>query len=300
VARWGEFQDSSVEEARTLEHRRLTELAGTGPELSAVRRLAIPAGDREIPAVAYRPTGQPAPGVLVWLHGGGWVVGTLEGTDFQARVLARASGCVVISVDYRLAPEHRFPAAAEDALAAVVWAEANAESLGAARRRVAVGGDSAGGNLAAATTLLARDRGGPKIAFQLLVYPATCREPVGSSRERYADGYWLTAAAMEWFWDRYLADDEAAASPYASPLLAESLAGLPPALMVLAEYDVLHDEGQRYAERLRHASVPVTLRRHEGMVHGFIGCGGIVGQASEALREAGQAVRAGLVEPRST
>jgi acetyl esterase len=217
-----------------------------------------------------------------------------DGADFQARTLARASNCVVLSVDYRLAPEHPFPTPAEDAFAAVRWAATNAEALGAERDRIAVGGDSAGGNLTAAVTLMARERGGPDIAFQLLVYPTIVRDLEADSRDRYAEGYWLTTADMDWFWAQYLARDGDATHGHASPLLAESLEDLPPTMIVLAECDVLHDEGVLYARRLQQAGVPVTIRRYEGMIHGFSACARIVGDATAALADAGAAVGGAL------
>jgi acetyl esterase len=290
VAAWDQPDEPSAEATRADELRRQAELGGTGPELFAVRQVTIPVAGRELPAVAYRPGREPTPGVLVWLHGGGWVAGSPDSVQAQARALAQASGCVVLSVDYRLAPEHRFPAAAEDALAAVAWAAAEAESLGAAGGQVAVGGDSAGGNLAAAATLMARDRGEPQIDFQLLVYPVLARDPATASRVRYADGHWLTAAGLEWCWGQYLERDADAASPYASPLLADSLADLPPALIVLAECDVLCDEGRRYGERLQQDGVAATVLVHAGMLHGFMACAGVVGAGWAALREAGQVV----------
>jgi acetyl esterase/lipase len=291
-----------VEAMRVGERWRVAELAGTGEHVHEVRPVAIPAGRQDIPAVAYRPTADVAAGVLVWLHGGGFVVGSPAAADYQARGLARASGCVVLTVDYRLAPEHRFPAGLEDALTAVRWAAEHAESLGA-RRRIAVGGDSAGGNLAAAVALMARDQGGPQIDFQVMIYATFGRDVVTASRQRLAEGYWLTAEWLNWCWEQYLERDEDATNPYASPLLAESLAGLPPALIVVAECDVLHDEGELYAERLRQDGVSVSLVRYEGMLHGFIACAAVVGEAGEALRAIGQEVGDGLrleAEPRPT
>ena len=295
VSKWPVLADQTVVDARALEQRRKQELGGVEQDVFEVRSVLIPAAGARIPALLYRPSPDVAPGILVWLHGGGWVVGSPQLSDDQARALANASGCAVLSVGYRLAPEHRFPTPAMDALAAVAWAAANADALGAEPGRVAVGGDSAGGNLAAAATIMARDQGAPRIDFQVLVYPVACRHIELSSRHRYADGYWLTGEALAWFWEHYLEHDEDAANPYASPLLSESLAGLPPAFVLLAECDVLHDEGERYAERLRQHGVSTELRRYPGMLHGFMACGGVVDAAWDALRDAGEAVRAGLV-----
>ncbi|HEX7291927.1 MAG TPA: alpha/beta hydrolase [Conexibacter sp.] len=295
IERWGGSVELTIEQARADEERRKDELAGVGPELYEVRQLTVPGPAGVLPAVAYRATADVAPGVLVWLHGGGWAVGSPATCDAQVRAIAAGSGCTVLSIDYRLAPEHRFPSAVEDAYAAVAWAADHADQLGARTGRLAVGGDSAGGNLAAATTLLARDRGGPVIDFQLLVYPATCCELDAPSRGRYAEGHWLTQAAMEFFWRSYLATPEDATSPYASPLLAESVHGLPPALVVLAECDVLHDEGERYAQRLQEAGSAVEVRRYEGMLHGFLAVAGVVESAWDVLRDAGRAVGDALV-----
>jgi acetyl esterase len=258
--------------------------------MAEVRMLTIPSDGGGVPARLYRPLPGTADGVLVWLHGGGCVLGSLDGSDDQARGLANASGCAVLSVDYRLAPEHRFPAGLEDAYAAVSWAAAHPDELGVRPCRVAIGGDSAGGNLAAAVALLARDRGGPPIELQLLVYPVTCQGLNAPSWRRYADGHWLTAETMNRFWEYYLDRAEGATHPYASPLRSESLADLPPAVVLLAECDVLHDEGARYAQRLEQAGIPTQLHCYEGMIHGFMACGGVVERAWEAWRVAGEAV----------
>jgi acetyl esterase len=294
VAAWN-LTEPTVANARTGELRRQAELAGSAPPLHAIEPIAIPVGERELAALAYRPTAEEAPGTLVWLHGGGWIAGTCDGAAVQASALARASGCVVLAVDYRLAPEHPFPAGLDDAYAATAWAARRLPELGVvADGRVAVGGDSSGGNLAAAVTLMARDRGGPRIDFQLLVYAPFQRSAPTESMRRYGEGYWLTATGMEWFWDQYLASPDDAADPLAAPLLAESLAGLPPALIVVAGCDVLRDEGLRYGERLRAAGVPVTVHRHARMVHGFLACAGVVEAAWDGLRDAGEAVGAAL------
>jgi len=291
---WGEIDldHTTVEQVRASELRRKEELGGTPVPVFEVREFEIPGGDGAIRAWAYRPHEAEAAGVLVWFHGGGWVSGSLEATDDEPRALARASGCVVLAAEYRLAPEHPFPAGLEDAFAAVRWAASNADALGAAPGRLAVGGGSAGGNLAASVALLARDRGGPRIDFQLLVFPATCRHLDVPSRRDYSDGYRTTTEALEWCWRNYLPDDRVSAD--ASPLLADSLADLPPAFVLLAECDVLRDEGRCYAERMASAGVPVEVRTYPGMLHGFTCFGAVVDAASEALDEAGRALRAGL------
>jgi acetyl esterase len=201
---------------------------------------------------------------------------------------------VVASVDYRRAPEHKYPVAAEDAFAATRWIAAHAAHLGLEARRLAVGGDSAGGNLAAAVTLMARERGGPPLGFQLLVYPVTCHGFDTPSYRECADGYLLTRDGMRWFWGHYLGRAEEGGQPHASPLLAPDLAGLPPALVITAEYDPLRDEGEAYAARLREAGVSVTLTRYPGMIHGFFRMLNFVDQARAARDESAAALRKAL------
>ena len=238
-----------------------------------------PAGgiaDRTIPGPGgalrvriYTPGGREPFPTLVYLHGGGWVVGSIESNDAVCRALASAAECVVMSVEYRLAPEHKFPAAAEDAYAATKWAADNAAALKGDASRLAVGGISAGGNLSAVVTLMARDRGGPSLALQVLVYPVTDYSFETPSYRELADGYWLTRSRMAWYWSHYLPDEAAGRHPYASPLQASDLHGLPAALVVTCEFDPLRDEGEAYAERLREAGVPVVCSRYAGMPHGF-------------------------------
>jgi acetyl esterase len=203
---------------------------------------------------------------------------------------------VVVSVDYRLAPEHRWPAAVEDAYAATEWASRNAAALGGVQHRLAVAGDSAGGNLAAVVALGARDRGGPAIAFQLLVYPALDAAGDTASWREYADGYHLTADGMRWYWDHYLGGADGAA-PDASPLRAAFVGGLPPALVIGAEYDILRDEGEAYAARLAEAGVDASASRHAGVVHGFVRWRAVTGAAGDALQEAATALRSALAPP---
>jgi acetyl esterase len=231
---------------------------------------------------------------LVYLHGGGWVIGSLDSYDATCRELAEGAGCVVVSVDYRLAPEHRYPAAPQDCFAAVKWVAANAGSLGADARRLAVGGDSAGGNLSAVVAQMARDQGGPAIRFQLLIYPVTDADFTRRSYVDNAEGYLLTTASMHWFWDHYLPEREKRAEPYACPLRAADLAGLPPAWVCTAEFDPLRDEGEAYAKRLQHAGVSTTLTRFDGLIHGFISMGLVAPRAQAAIDEAVAALRKGL------
>lgn len=247
-----------------------------------------------IPVRVYWPqTGSNGLPVVVYFHGGGWVLGGLDSHDPLCRSLANEVGAVVVSVDYRLAPEHRFPAAAEDAYAATAWVHAHATELGAAPSRLAVAGDSSGGNLAAVVALMARDRGGPPLRFQLLVYPVVDYARNTPSYRANAEGYFLTATHMRWYWDQYLGTADGA-GPYASPLRAHDLRGLPPAYVVTAEFDPLRDEGEAYAQRLREAGVPVSVRRYDGMFHGFFSLAGLLPAAREANGAAFTALRAAL------
>src|SRR5438093_13283858 len=255
------FDELSVDEARAA-IATLSAAAGEGEAVARVENRALPGPLGEIPVRVYTPEGRAPFPVLVYFHGGGWVIGSLETHDGICRHLANAAGAVVVSVDYRLAPEHPFPASGEDAYAATRWAADNAASFGGDPRRVAVGGDSAGGNLAAVVSLMARDRGGPPLVFQLLVYPVTDFSFDTPSYSENAEGYLLSAESMRWFWGHYLADPADGKHPHASPLQAENVRGLPPALVITAEYDPLRDEGEAYAARLKQAGVPVTVSRY--------------------------------------
>ncbi len=231
---------------------------------------------------------------IAWFHGGGWVCGSVEQSDITCRRLAAAAGAVVVSVEYRRAPEAQFPAPLEDCLAATRWCADHAADLGGDPRRLVVGGDSAGGNLAAAVALAVRDAGdGPTIAFQLLVYPVTDARCDSPSHAENGVGYLLTSAGMRWFWDHYLGDRPGAGDDHlASPLQAPDLSGLPPALVITAEYDPLRDEGEAYAQRLAEAGVEVRCSRYDGMLHGFFGMGLLFEEAGHAVDEAAAAVRA--------
>jgi acetyl esterase len=258
----------------------------------ASRRVPGPAG--EIPVRVYTPAGAGPRPAIAFFHGGGWVIGNLDTHDGTARKLANASGCTVVSVDYRLAPEHRFPAAAEDCYAALCWLAENAAAVGVRADALAVAGDSAGGNLAAVTAQIARDRRGPDLAFQLLVYPVIAPDFDTPSYRENAEGYLLTRDTMRWFWDQYVPDPYERAHPYASPLAARDLAALPPALVITAEYDPLRDEGEAYARSLRAAGVPVTASRYDGVIHGFLSFSDFMEQGKRAVEESGAALRAAL------
>ena len=237
-------------------------------EVGAVEERMIPGPAGELPVRIYRPAGDGPFPVHVFFHGGGWVIGDLDTHDADCRELCRGAGCIVVAVHYRLAPEHPFPAAPEDCYAATAWAAAHAEALGGRAGPVTIGGDSAGGNLAAVVALAARDRGGPEIALQLLVYPVTDAAMDSPSYEENGEGYLLTLDSMRWFWDHYCPPEQRE-DPRASPLRAADLSGLPPAVVLTAEYDPLRDEGLAYAERLRAAGVAVEYRCFEGLIHGF-------------------------------
>ncbi|MBO0681918.1 MAG: alpha/beta hydrolase [Candidatus Dormibacteraeota bacterium] len=282
--------------------REMAELAAQlGPPPEPVegvedRSLDGPAGP--VPVRIYRPgrdeTGSPAP-LLVYLHGGGFVIGSLETADRICRRLANAARLVVVSIGYHLAPEHPFPAAVEDAYAATRWVWEQASELGGDRGRVAIGGESAGANLAAVAALLARERGGPALAFQLLVYPTVDMAADYPSRTENGQGYLLSLEEMRWYLSQYSPDGVRPEDFRMSPLRAPSHAGLPPALVITAEFDPLRDEGEAYAEKLRAAGVPVRTSRYAGMVHGFFGMSGLLDRADEAVQEAAQALQEALV-----
>jgi acetyl esterase len=284
------IEDSTPEEARESMRSRMTAL-GPFDEVAAVGEHRVPVTDGEITVRLYSPGGSGPRPVLVFYHGGGWVIGDLDTHDGVCRSLTNAAGCVVASVDYRLAPEAKYPVAAEDSYAALQWIVANATRLGVDPRRAAVGGDSAGGNLSAVVSLMARDRGGPTLVYQVLIYPVTDHSLDTPSYLENAAGYVLTREAMRWFWRHYLAREEQGREPLASPLRAPSLAGLPPTLVITAASDPLRDEGEAYAARLRDAGVPVTLTRYDGMFHGFIHMTRFLDKARAAVDEVGGSLR---------
>jgi acetyl esterase/lipase len=262
--------------------------------VARIENRTIPGPDGEIPIRIYTPHGDgPFPSV-VYFHGGGWVIGNLDTHDSHCRSIANGAGCVVVAVDYRLAPEHKFPAAPGDCYAATCWAAAHAVELNTDRARLALAGDSAGGNLAAVVALLARERGGPAIAFQLLVYPITDLRMQTASYTDNADAPMLTRDDMNWFCGHYIRRDEDLVNPLVSPLLALDLSGLAPALIVTAEYDPLRDEGEMHGERLRVVGVAATVRRYDGLAHGFLGYDLMVERAKDAKAETIAALRTAL------
>lgn len=294
--------DESVTESRSPEQARAENRAGAAavagppPPMERIEALTIPGPAGPIPARLYIPPSAPAPPrpLLVYFHGGGWTIGDLDTHDGVCRFLATHTGAAVLSVDYRLAPEHPFPAAVEDAFAAFRWAAEGAAELGTDPARIAVVGDSAGGNLAAAVSLLARDGGGPSPAMQALIYPVT--DAVGGQRSRdlFAEGFLLTKADMDWFERHYLPDIASSGDPRVSMLRADDLSGLPPAYVMTAGFDPLRDEAEAYAERMRAAGVRVALRRHPGLIHGFANMTAISRSARAAMLELAGALRMGL------
>lgn len=266
------------------------------PELAAVRALTIPGPGGPIPARLYTPTAlRQADGMspcLVFFHGGGWVIGDLDSHDVVCRTLAHEGEMLVLAVDYRLAPEHKFPAAPDDAFAAVRWIADNAVALNIDAARLVVGGDSAGGNLSAVAAIEARDAGGPKLAGQLLIYPATDFRMDHPSHREPETSCLLTHDVIRWFAAHYLSGAVDVEHWRASPARVRDLAGLPPAFVLIAGADPLRDEGDEYARRLSDAGVPVTLKTYSGQFHGFITMGKILPKATEALTEIGAWLRA--------
>jgi acetyl esterase len=265
--------DVTPMEAQRQRMRDIYDRDPTNPvELPRVEDLAIPGPAGKIELRSYVPTADRSLPVVVYYHGGGFALGDLDTHDRICRRLARASGAIVVAVDYRLAPEHPFPAAVDDAFTALGWVHDHAAELGGDPSRLAVAGDSAGGNLAAVMTLRARDEGSPPLVFQLLVYPATNLADFDTaSHEAFREGYLLSRSFMVLNRGRYLPSEEQRRDPYASPLFDDDLSGLPPALIITAQFDPLRDEGEAYGHRLQAAGVTVTISRYEGVVHGFFG-----------------------------
>jgi acetyl esterase len=282
----------SLAEARAADLAAVTAGAGRGEPVSRVLELTIPGPGGELPIRVYQPGGAGPWPALVYYFGGGWTLGALDTADGVCRRLTNAAGCVTVAVGYRLAPEHKFPAAVHDCHAGAAWVAEHATEIGADPAWLAVGGDSAGGNLAAAVTLLARDRGGPALAHQLLVYPNTNYESATPSMREVTDENFFNPKSVHWYWQHYLASPADGASSLASPLRAPDLSGLPPATVITAEYDPLRDEGEQYAERLRAAGVPVDLTRYAGMIHGFFTMSGVLDGARQAVAHAAAQLRA--------
>lgn len=279
-----------VDEARR-QMREATEPLETGEMVHRMEDRVVSGPLGPIPVRVYDPGVPGQHPVLVYFHGGGWVLGSIETHDCLCRCLANAAGVKVISVEYRLAPEHRYPAAAEDAYAAVCAVAADGPSFGIDPARIVVGGDSAGGNLAAVVALMARDRRGPSLRGQVLIYPVLDYDFDTNSYLQYIDGYFLTRDAMMWFWDQYVPEAERRNEPYAAPLRAKDVSQLPPALIVAAECDPLRDEAAAYARRLRAAGNQVTYLCYPGMIHGFVRRLKFWKAGREALAEIAQTIR---------
>ena len=296
--------NASVFEVRDPAEARRRYDAGTAvfapatPPLDHVADDVLPGPAGPLPIRIYRPRGLGARllPTVAFFHGGGWVFGNRDSHDAVCRILAHQAGALVVSLDYRLAPEHKFPAAFDDCVAATRWLLAQAGELGGDAARVAVAGDSAGGNLAAATCLALRDAGGPAPVFQLLIYPAVDLAADSDSHRAFADGYLLTAKAIAWCTDSYLAGAEEVSDWRASPLRAANHRGLPPALVQTAEFDPLRDEGLAYARRLEAAGVRTSHTRYAGMIHGFLRMGRLVDDAAKALSEGAGALAAAFAD----
>jgi acetyl esterase len=257
-----------------------------------VEDLRAPGPNGDIPLRSYAPPGAADARlpVLVFFHGGGFVIGDLNTHDGLCRMLCRESGARVIAVDYRLAPEHKFPAAVDDAWAALTWVAANGERLGVDSKRIAVGGDSAGAALATVSALTAKENGGPELALQLLMFPPADLAADTASRRNWADGYFLDRLTIKWFFDNYLPAGADRRDPRLSPLYSSDLRGVAPVYLLTAEYDPLHDEGLAYAAKLRDSGVSVTVMDYPDLVHDFVYLDAVLPQAREALSAAARAV----------
>ncbi len=283
-------KDPRPPSAKTIEEHRLSmergtrEMRGKPTPVASFRDIAIPGPGGAIPARVYLPVAGKGLPVLLYFHGGGWSVGSIATHEHIARALAVRSGAAVVSVGYRLAPEHPYPAAVDDAYASLVWASREAGTFGGDPARIAIAGDSAGGNLTAAVCLMARDRKGPRALRQVLICPAVDLSRLDTRSYRdYGRGYFLEKDLMVYFRGKYLPDEKRRTEPYASPLLAKDLAGLPPALVITAEFDVLRDEARAYADALARAGVPADHRMYRGMLHDFVVPFTVYRQGGEAL-----------------
>jgi acetyl esterase len=286
-------------QAREQYMLRVAKLATKEPVFRSFDR-RIPGPGQDLTIRVYEPReakpGEKLP-VLLWFHGGGFVIGNLDTHDHACRALATQAECLVVAVDYRLAPECKFPAAVDDCMAALRWLALHAVEIGGDPSRIAVGGDSAGANLATVCAIVARNDGYPKLAHQLLIYPCTAPEPETPSHRKFAEGYLLTRNTITWFYKQYLRSPRESNDFRFAPLIAEDLSSLPPSLVLVAGYDPLRDEGVDYAKRLVEAGNRVTLVNYEGMIHGFLLMGGAVDAAKRALRQSADALREAFATP---
>jgi len=290
------FEELSVAEARAAAWS-FAALQGEPEEVASVEHTFIPGPTAELPVRIYTPAGKgPFPG-LVYFHGSGWVVLNIAVCDTTMRALANSTGCKVVAVNYQKAPEHPFPIPFDDCWAATTWVFEHAEELDLDAARIGVLGDSAGGNLAAAVALKARDEGAPKLAFQGLIYPAVEHGWETGSAHENAEGYLLQRESMHWFWDHYIPDKSLTSDWRVSPLLADDHAGLPPAFIATAEFDPLRDDGRAYHAKLHDAGVPVTYVEYDGMIHGFYWMQGIADGARRLHADLAEAIREALQKP---
>lgn len=280
-----------VEQFRAIKEQQAAERPKINAAIAKIENRSIPGPAGEIPVRIYTPLGNGPFPVVVHIHGGGWVIGSLDACDDVCRALCNFSDAVIVSVDYRLAPEYRYPAGLDDCWAALKWVVEHVSVIGGDATRIAVCGDSSGANLAAATALYSRDNGGPQLALQVLIYPVTNFGFDTASYHQKANNFGLSRDAMIFFWTSYLAKPEHGIEPYASPLQATDLTGLPPALILTAEHDPLRDDGEAYAARLHQAGVPVQVTRYLDMNHGFFNCGAMYESAARALREVGDSLK---------
>jgi acetyl esterase len=299
--------DMKMPELHTLTPKAARELMDAGTKMimgkpekvSKVEDLKIPGPAGQIPVRVYTPQGKGPFPIFVYYHGGGFVIGSVPQSDNVCRAVANRASCVVVSVEYRLAPEHKYPAAVDDSYTATKWAADNANRINGDPERIAVGGDSAGGNLAAVVSLRARDESERFPIYQVLIYPATdLTRSSTNSRKEFAEGYFLTTADMMWFGDQYFEKGQDRGVPYASPLLAPNLSKLPPALIITGGFDPLRDEGEAYGERLKKSGVPVKVSRYAGMIHGFTTMDGVLEKAKDAMNEIADNLR-GIFESKS-
>jgi acetyl esterase len=289
-----EFWQLTPPQAREQYKLRIAKLDSKNEPIHSAETLRIDLADRALRIRVYKPReimiGEKLP-ALLWYHGGGFVIGDLDTHDSACRRLARLAECIVVAVDYRLAPESKFPAAVDDCMDALRWVAKHGERLGIDVERLAVGGDSAGGNLAAVCAIIARNEGLPKLAHQLLIYPCTAPEPETPSQYKFAEGYLLTRKTMTWFYAQYLRSSKDMQDFRFGPLIADDLSSLPPAFVLVAGFDPLRDEGTQYAARLIEAGNRVTLVNYEGMVHGFLLMLGAIDAANRAAAEAASALK---------